>query len=97
MEAGTAPMHELVSLDDRILFTDAVVFGLRMNAGINLAQLQSQFPAAGDLQALFAKLEQFQVQGLLKRQGEHCWLSHRGQLLADAIGSECLEAMEGNF
>jgi oxygen-independent coproporphyrinogen-3 oxidase len=97
MEAGTPPMQEIVPLNDRILFTDAVVFGLRMNAGINLAQLQSQFPAAGDSQALFAKLEQFQAQGLLKRLGEHCSLTHRGQLLADAIGSECLEAMEGDF
>lgn len=93
IEAGNPPREAIVELDHRMLLTDAIVFGLRMNAGINLADLQKRFPAAGDCQALFDKLNHFQNQGLLQREGEHCRLTHRGQLLADAIGSECLEAM----
>lgn len=93
MESGVPPREDEVVLNDRLLLTDAVVFGLRMNAGIDLGELKHRFSAAGDCQALLDKLKHFQAQGLLEWSGEQCQLTHRGQLLADAIGSECLEVM----
>ena len=49
MEAGTPPKTERVELDESILFTDSIVFGLRMNAGIDLTEIAQRFPSAGVL------------------------------------------------
>ena len=92
MESGMPPLEDEVVLDDRLLLTDAVVFGLRMNAGIDLGELKYRFPAAGDLGSLRAQLEKYLDEGLLNAVGHQGYrLTQRGRLLVDAIGSDILQ------
>jgi oxygen-independent coproporphyrinogen-3 oxidase len=93
MEAGRPPKTECVALDDSILFADAIVFGLRMNAGIDLAEIVQRFPAVGAMAQVEPLLARLVVEGLLLREGAHIQLTHRGRLLCDAIGSAVLEAV----
>lgn len=90
-ESGVPPREDEVVLNDRLLLTDAVVFGLRMNAGIDLGELKHRFPAAGELSSLRAPLQKYLDEGLLNVVGQEYSLTRRGRLLADAIGSDILQ------
>ncbi len=90
---GQAAKEEQVLLDDRILLADAVVFGLRMNAGVTLDDLQSRFPGAGKLESLHQLCERLHCENLLDSEDQVLKLTSKGRLLADAIGSEVLERM----
>ncbi|WP_269523480.1 radical SAM family heme chaperone HemW [Coraliomargarita parva] len=89
VEAGRPAREEVVALDDSILYADAIVFGLRMNAGVDLAVLQARYPAAEGraLEALWSRLES---EGLLVCEGSRIRLTLEGRLLCDAVGSEVL-------
>jgi oxygen-independent coproporphyrinogen-3 oxidase len=92
LEAGIPPKSELVRLDDEILLTDAIIFGLRMNAGVDIAVLAQRFPSSGQhVSLLEAQLQAFAREGLVDAEGSHFRLSHRGRLLCDAIGSALLD------
>lgn len=92
MESGAPPKEEHVRLDDGILAADALVFGLRMNQGLDLSALAQRFPEA-KLEAQVARLlERLEREGLMRRTGAHVRLTRDGRLLCDAIGSEILEA-----
>jgi oxygen-independent coproporphyrinogen-3 oxidase len=91
MFASQPPKEETVALDDHLLLTDSAVFGLRMNRGIDLGRLRRRFPEAGGLGHLEDFLERLAKEELLVKLGEVCRLTHRGRLLADAIGSELIE------
>lgn len=90
MESGVPPREEVVALDDRILLTDAIIFGLRMNAGIDFAEIATRFPKAGDLGSLQAHLARFEMEKLLDVAGDSFRLTQQGRLLADSIASEIL-------
>jgi coproporphyrinogen III oxidase-like Fe-S oxidoreductase len=90
-DSPIAAREELTQLDDRMLFFDAVIFGLRMNRGIDWCELQRRFPSAGPLDSLEALLQQFVGEGLVRCQAQQYTLSPKGRLLADGIGSACLE------
>ncbi|MFU8848655.1 MAG: radical SAM family heme chaperone HemW [Opitutales bacterium] len=93
--ATNEPSKEaIVSLDDRILLADSVVFGLRMNEGIDLKELQRSYPQAGDIGRLEKFIERLVCEGLVERNMDALHLSARGRLLADAIGSEVLLSLE---
>jgi len=92
MEAGQPAQAEHVKLDDDILFADALIFGLRMNRGIDLAALEVRFPEVTSRSDLVDALTRFEAEGLLVSEGTRYRLSHRGRLLCDAIGSALLEA-----
>jgi oxygen-independent coproporphyrinogen-3 oxidase len=83
----------MVSLDDSILMTDAIIFGLRMNAGIDLADIALRFPAPKVMAMLEPLLARFEAEGLLILDGAHARLTHKGRLVCDAIGSAVLEAV----
>jgi oxygen-independent coproporphyrinogen-3 oxidase len=91
MEFGDFPKTECVALDDDLLFTDAIVFGLRMNAGVDLDALQARFSRARNRSELEAALRRFEAEGLLESTGAHHRLTHRGRLVCDAVGSALLE------
>ncbi|MDQ8192829.1 radical SAM family heme chaperone HemW [Coraliomargarita sp. SDUM461004] len=91
MERGQAPKTERVELDHDLLLTDAVIFGLRMNQGIDLQEIQQRFTAASNRSALEAKLKVFEAEGLLQALGSYYCLTHRGRLVCDAVGSALLE------
>ena len=93
MEGGVPPKTEVVALDDSILMADAIIFGLRMNAGIDLAEIAQRFPAPEVMAVLEPLMARFEAEGLLLLDGAHARLTHQGRLVCDAIGSAVLEAV----
>jgi oxygen-independent coproporphyrinogen-3 oxidase len=91
MEAGQPPMAERVELNDDLMLADAVIFGLRMNQGVDLRLLWERFAQANNCSELEAKLKTFELEGLLQSNGSYYQLTHRGRLLCDLIGSALLE------
>lgn len=85
--AGRRATRERVVLDDGLLAVDSVVFGLRCNAGVDLAALRSRFPG-GPWTAIGAVAERLAADGLASRTGSQLVLTDRGRLLADAVGGE---------
>jgi len=84
---GERMTEDRVVLTASLLVEDAMVFGLRLNAGVDLAALRARFPAAG-WEEMDGTLERLAGQGLLERSGSVVKLTRRGRLLADAVGSE---------
>ncbi|MEC8333026.1 MAG: radical SAM family heme chaperone HemW [Verrucomicrobiota bacterium] len=85
------PKTERVELSDDILLTDAIIFGLRMNCGVDLESLYARFSQAtcqGDLEA---SLVNFESEGLVDLMGSKARLTHRGRLLCDAVGSALIK------
>jgi len=93
MESRLAVKAELVSLDNRILMADAIIFGLRMNIGIDLTDIALRFPAPKVMALLEPLIARFADEGLLIRSGAHARLTHKGRLVCDAMGSAVLEAV----
>ena len=93
MEGGDSPKVECVELDQRILFSDAVVFGLRMNQGIDLEALDVRYPQANAMAALEPLWQRLECEALLERDGPRLVLTDAGRLLCDAVGSAVLEAL----
>ena len=87
LEGLDFPKTERVALSDDILLTDAIVFGLRMNCGVDLDSLNARFAQAtcrGDLEEA---LVNFSSEGLVDLIGSQARLTQRGRLLCDAVGS----------
>lgn len=91
MESADFPKTERVALDDDLLLGDSLIFGLRMNAGVDLDALQARFPGARNRPEFEAALRRFEAEGLLESTGSHHRLTHRGRLVCDAVGSALLE------
>ena len=73
------------------LAEDALIFGLRMNEGVDLARWRAHAPSA-PWPAVDALLDHLAVDGLTVRAAENIRLTHRGRLLADAVGAEVMAA-----
>lgn len=88
---GERMTEDRVRLTPALLLEDAVIFGLRMNAGIDLAELARRFPVRG-LHDLRGALDRLVVEGLAEQPAGagRVRLTGRGRLLADAIGSELM-------
>ena len=88
---GERATDDRVELTPQLLVEDALIFGLRMNEGVDLAELQRRLPTApwSDVNAL---LQRFVAEGLATRDRDRCRLTLAGRLLADAIGSEIMGA-----
>ena len=85
-------MTDRVELTNDLLAADSVIFGLRMNAGVSVPELQRRFPTPHWAQALnlFPRLL---IEGLaVASPSGQLSLTPRGRLLADAVGAEILEA-----
>ncbi len=74
-----------------LLAEDALIFGLRMNAGVELAPWRERCPEApwAEVSALLDRLAQ---EGLAEQAGGVVRLTDRGRLVADAIGAEVMAA-----
>ncbi len=85
--------------EDRVVLTpaqlaeDALIFGLRMNAGVDVAVWQARAPDA-PWAAVEALLERCVAEGLTVREGSRARLTERGRLLADSVGAEMMEAFQ---
>src|SRR5690606_17557601 len=92
--AGQRATADRVALTHDLLASDSVIFGLRMNDGVSLPRLQKRFPTPRWSHVLDL-WQGLLHEGLLNATPEgRISLTVRGRLVADAIGSEILEAFE---
>ncbi len=87
---GKRAQVERIFLEDRHLCEDALIFGLRMNAGVKLKELEKRFPGV-PLSSLSPFFQNLLDEGKMIRgnNGNFC-LSAEGRLVADALGLELL-------
>lgn len=93
LEKGERMTEDRVALTPSLLAEDALIFGLRMNAGVDLAPWRLRAPTApwpvvDDMLATLAAGE------LLQRDGDVVRLTTRGRLIADSVGTEIMAAFE---
>jgi oxygen-independent coproporphyrinogen-3 oxidase len=83
---------ERTALTPLLLAEDALVFGLRMNEGVDLARLRAGCPEApwDRLEGLVARLAD---EGLAGLEGTVVRLEPKGRLVADSIGSEIMATL----
>jgi len=91
VEAGRRVTEDAVELTCELLAEDALIFGLRMNAGVKVSPWCERAPQApwGEVEAVLRRLVE---NGLAEWEDDMVRLTKRGRLLADAIGAEVMEA-----
>jgi oxygen-independent coproporphyrinogen III oxidase len=88
-QGGRAGLVDEMALSPAILARDFLVFGLRLNAGVDLGELERRFPGA--LPAGWpAFRDALLEEGLAVGRDQRLRLTRRGRLLADRIGAEIL-------
>jgi len=91
--AGKPAIEQVVGLSPSLLLCDALVFGLRMNRGVEPESLARRFGA--ELPGGFAALAgQLAEEGLASWAGGRLALTDEGRLLADAVGLEVMGLAE---
>jgi oxygen-independent coproporphyrinogen-3 oxidase len=93
---GLRATEDVCELTDVLLAEDSLVFGLRMNAGVDLLAVKARCPDAqwGRVEALIGRLVD---EGMALRDGSRLRLLPKGRLLADSIGSEIMVAFDRPF
>lgn len=91
--AGARVTEDRVRLTPALLAEDALIFGLRMNAGVDLAPWKLRTPEA-PWPVIEETLATLAEGGLLVREGSTVKLTTRGRLVADSIGTEIMAAFE---
>lgn len=91
LAAGRRMTEDCVALSPVQLVEDALIFGLRMNAGVDLADWRVRCPEApwGGIDAVMGRLAE---DGIAVVDGNRVRLTTRGRLLADSVGLEVMEA-----
>ena len=91
---GERMTRDRLAVTAHLLAEDALVFGLRMNAGVDLARLKAFCPQA-PWERVEALLGRLAAEGLAeRRRNRSCGSRPRGRLLADSIGSELMVAFD---
>ena len=80
-----------IDLDQTTLAIDSIIFGLRMNEGVDLDIISQRFPAWELKPELNHALDQLVEESYALRQGNHVGLTADGRLVADAIARDLLE------
>jgi oxygen-independent coproporphyrinogen III oxidase len=93
VERGERVTEDRVALTSALLAEDALIFGLRMNAGVDLAPWRDRAPTA-PWAAVDDALATLAAGQLLVREGDVVRLTKRGRLVADSVGSEIMAAFE---
>ncbi len=93
VERGERATEDRVRLTPELLAEDALIFGLRMNDGVDLAPWRTRAPDA-PWSAVDETLLRLEENALLRRDGETVCLTTRGRLVADAVGGEIMVAFE---
>ena len=89
LESGQPRLAERVELDDQMLAQDYLIFGLRMNQGVDLSAWKERFPDA--LPSGWESLRERLVgEGLAVQSSNWIRLTDAGRLVADRIGEEIL-------
>lgn len=98
VERGERMTEDRSVLTDRLLLEDALIFGLRMNAGVDWPQLVHRFPGNTNLESEGRSVEKavrrLENEGLVLVHGSRWTLSDRGRLLADAVATEIMSAFD---
>lgn len=91
VERGERLTEDRVALTPELLAEDALIFGLRTNAGVDVAEWRRRAPRApwAEVEATLARLGE---NGLATREGSVARLTRSGRLLADSVGSELMGA-----
>lgn len=90
---GDRVTEDRVAVTPALLAEDALIFGLRMNAGVDVAAWQTRSPGA-PWPVVEALLTRCVAEGLAVREGSRVRLTDRGRLLADSVGAEVMEAFQ---
>ena len=89
LASGRPRLADSVDLTPGMLAQDCLIFGLRMNSGVDLAAVERRFP-----RSLPSAWDQFRLnlleEGLAEQSGNQLLLTDAGRLLADRIGQEIL-------
>jgi oxygen-independent coproporphyrinogen-3 oxidase len=85
--------RDRVALTQGLLAEDALVFGLRMNAGVDIGRLRARCPGA-PWSRVEDLVDRLCADGLAARDGPRVRLEPRGRLLADSVGSEIMVAFD---
>ncbi len=87
---GVLDYSDVTVLDPRMLAIDAIIFGLRMNDGVNIAELEKRFAVKLRQDRLLVAFQQLEEEGLLAMVNDTLHLTPEGRLLADSVGSHLL-------
>jgi len=90
---GDRVTEDRVALTPSLLTEDALIFGLRMNAGVDVSHWRERCPDA-PWAAVDDLLRRLVNEQLATRAGAIVRLTDRGRLLADAVGAELMAAFE---
>jgi oxygen-independent coproporphyrinogen-3 oxidase len=90
---GVRMTEDRAPLTPRLLCEDALVFGLRMNEGVDLGALRRRHPDVA-WPALDAYVGRLVEEGLAEFGGGRLRLTVRGRLVADSVGAGALEALD---
>jgi oxygen-independent coproporphyrinogen-3 oxidase len=96
LKSSNSPKEDKVILSDHLLFADSLIFGLRMNQGVDFDELLKRFSNSNNIDAnpYLELISQFESEGYLLKQGSYLVLTREGQLKCDGIGSELLNLQE---
>jgi oxygen-independent coproporphyrinogen-3 oxidase len=94
VETGKPAVEQVVELSPALLLCDALVFGLRMNRGVEPQALARRFGA--ELPSGFTELaERLAEEGLATWKAGRLALTDEGRLVADAVGLEVMDCLGG--
>ena len=90
---GVRMTEDRIALTPELLAEDALVFGLRMNAGVELTAWRRRAPTAPWAE-VDAMLDHLAAEELLVRVGDRVCLTDRGRMMADSVGTEIMTAFD---
>lgn len=89
IENSAPACEDVVRLDDGEMFSSALIFGLRMNEGVDLSVLRARFPNA-DCGRYESSIKFLENLGLLEVSKDRLRLTRAGRLVADSVAVELL-------
>lgn len=88
---GERVTEDRAELTPALLAEDALIFGLRMNAGVDMDELRARFPSA-PWDSARREAARLAEAGVAEWDGRVLRLTTRGRLIADAAGAEMMDA-----
>ena len=89
---GERMTEDRVALTSALLLEDSLIFGLRMNAGVDLDALRRTHPA-GPWTVVDALADRLVEGGVAVLAGGRLRLTDRGRMIADSVGAEIMDVM----